>query len=274
MDNQLASLWEYIKTNWWVGFAVAGILVVWQYRMTATWANITVALSWVVFLFAIFRAPVVCDQATIPRVLYTVLVGSMLGLFFYYTLWTPRDSSERVLQGTIANQEPMPNRAAIPTLEIGTGGARLVFTHGLSTPGEERIRFLYDAGLRIDAGPNGLEISTPIRDRTGKKIADIDHNHWRVSPDCWDNNFSKDALEVLDQGGHVVFQARILADRVQVQGEWRDQFGSGARLITAPGGGEIVVWRNHAEEQQSLQLIEPMFRYPSKDHLGELAKPR
>jgi hypothetical protein len=111
-------------------------------------------------------------------------------------------------------------------------------------------------------------------------VAKLENNHWSVSPDhsiCWDKNYTRNSLEVKDSADHVVFQIRILPHRVQLQGEWRDDFGHGIRIAKcppeAPGpGGCIAIWNNPEAEHNVEQLIEPMFQYPSREHWGEFIK--
>ena len=109
----------------------------------------------------------------------------------------------------------------LPKLEMGDSGAVLIWG---GKPEEPLFQFLYNAGLRIEWGKDGLEISTPVRDSSGTKIADISSNRWTVAPPptCWDKNYTKDVLEIQDRRGHVVLQVRILSDRIKIRGEWRD----------------------------------------------------
>ena len=95
MAGSLRPLVDYIKTNWWVAFAFGGLLLVLGWKMNAALGNIIVALSWVVFLFAAFRAPLINAQPALPRVLWTLLVGAVLGLIFYYTVWTAEAEAAR-----------------------------------------------------------------------------------------------------------------------------------------------------------------------------------
>ena len=114
----------------------------------------------------------------------------------------------------------------IPIIEIGgDSGSRLVYIGA-----EDSVdfgRFARNAGLRIERGKHGMEISTPVLDRSGKKIANIEKNHWTVvaQPEIWDKNYTDNALEIKDSRGEVVLQLRFLPDRLQIAVEWRDQFG-------------------------------------------------
>src|SRR5260370_19932572 len=128
-------------------------------------------------------------------------------------------------------------------------------------------------------GKQGLTISHPIRDKARHLVVKVENNHWSVSPDhsvCWDKNYTKNSLEVKDGAEHVVLQIRILPDRIQLQGEWRDEFGHGMRLgaCSTPAGvtGCITLWNNPERERELEQLIEPMFKYPSREHWREFVK--
>jgi hypothetical protein len=155
-------------------------------------------------------------------------------------------------------------------VEVGaSGGAPLVYTlqDDAAVPG---VRILNDAGLRIDVEDGEIKVSTPIRDRQGNLVMYMDKNHWHVTQHCLDKNYSDDSLEVLDGGGHVVFQMKLLADRVQLQGEWRDTLGNGVRLIAQPKAGGIEIWHNIPGEASLIEFINTMFKYPSVNHWGEL----
>ncbi len=137
---------------------------------------------------------------------------------------------------------------------------------------DEAVRLLYDSGLKLELKDGKLLVSTPIRDRQGRLIALVHKNHWSVTSACLDKNYSKDSFEVLDARGLVVFQMRLLTDRVQLQGEWRDEFGNGVRLKSKKAKGEgafIDFWRTPQKEQELMALISPMFRYPSVNHWSE-----
>ncbi len=76
-------------------------------------------------------------------------------------------------------------------------------------------------------------MATPVRDRQEHLVA-IEKNHWSVTPACLDKNYTENSLEVFDARGLVVFQMRLLADYVELQGEWRDEFGNGVRFAEEP----------------------------------------
>jgi hypothetical protein len=165
---------------------------------------------------------------------------------------------------------------SLPMIEIGDSGSRFIYAG--ESDEVEFNKIAYNVGLKIKRGPHGLEVSTKIRDKYGLIVADINDNHWTVKQTAiWDKNYTDNALEVLDERDQVVFQIRFLFDRVQIQGEWRDEFGHGLRWskCAAPDGsthGCITPWGNARTEQQNAQIIEPIFQYPSKEHWGEFVK--
>jgi hypothetical protein len=135
--------------------------------------------------------------------------------------------------------------------------------------------FFPDAGIRIEWGLKSLPLlTTTVRDYNGNLVAEVVRNHWRVYPTyCADKNYTEDALEVKDTAGHVVLQVRILKDRVLLLGEWWDNQGNGVRLmrplVTTPTKGSGIV-RMNRQNQFLNELVQPIFKYPSKDHWGEM----
>lgn len=167
----------------------------------------------------------------------------------------------------------------IPIIEIGgDSGSKMIYV-GQENSVDFGV-FARNAGLRIERGKNGMEISTPVLDRSGKKIASIEKNHWTVvaQPEIWDKNYTDNALEIKDSRGEVVLQLRFLPDRLQIAAEWRDQFGRAqewAKCSAAPDKpktGCIIPWGDARTELQNEVPIEPIFQYPSTEHLGEFVK--
>jgi hypothetical protein len=162
----------------------------------------------------------------------------------------------------------------IPIIEIGDSGTSFIY---IGKPKEVDFnKFAYNVGLRIERGPNGIEVTTPIRDKFGQIIAKIEKNRWTVLPPAiW--NYTESALEVKDRRDQVVFQIRFLSDRVQIQAEWRDEFGHGMRWAKCPvaiksAAGCVAFWGDARTEQQNEQIIEPIFQYPANEHWGEFVK--
>jgi hypothetical protein len=166
----------------------------------------------------------------------------------------------------------------IPIIEIG-GDSGSKFIYAGAENSVDFGRFARNVGLRIERGPTGMEISTPILDRSEKRIANIEKNHWTVlnQPEILDKNYNDNALEIIDSRGEVVLQLRYLPDRLQIAAEWRDQFGRGQEWAkcAAPGKpptGCVIPWGDPRTELQNEVPIEPIFQYPSREHLGEFVK--
>lgn len=239
-------------------------------------------LSWVIVLYVAFTTFKKAERITSFRkgVICVCATAGILALSWNsgVKMWTQEKAA--ALSGAISAPRHWFKKSPKPQtiLQVGNSGTNFIFA---GSPNQDLFGFLYNAGLRIEAGENGLEISTPIRDRQGHLIVEIKKNHWSVSPDrsvCWDKNYNNNSLEVMDARGHVVLQIRIFADRVQLQGEWHDEFGNGNKLMVSPDpsrpGALIPIWRNtEAEQRQASLLIKPIFKYPSSEHWGELIEP-
>lgn len=156
----------------------------------------------------------------------------------------------------------------VPMVKIG----RTTFVFAPNVPATVFPLF-HDSGVKIEIGKSGPLLSTVIRDRNGNLVAEVNQNHWRIYTQySIDKNFTEKAIEIKDSAGHVVLQAQILLPyTIQLQGEWWDTQGRGIRMVNSAdpryGGFVVPIGR---ENQHTDTLIEPMFQYPSKDHLGEL----
>lgn len=125
--------------------------------------------------------------------------------------------------------------------------------------------------LTVERLANGnVAITTTIRDPSGKIVAEIVRNDWKLRPSLlWDRNFNASAVEVRGETGEVVLQVRALPDRIQLQGIWHTRTGQFFELVKSPGlkrpNGVMII------HPQNRRTIEPIFRYPSDQHLGEPA---
>lgn len=158
-----------------------------------------------------------------------------------------------------------------PKFEFGDSGAILVFA---GKQGEPLIRIFKDSSITIVIEDEQVKASTIIRDRSGAIIAELMNNEWKVNPNnFFDRNYSKNALEVKDSSGDVVLQLRLIEDRVQFQAKFYDLRGNGVALgkVRGPNGkiGGSIEITGTAHPNLTLH-IEPIFKYPSELHLGEL----
>jgi hypothetical protein len=149
------------------------------------------------------------------------------------------------------------------TIEIGSG-ANKKFFYALSK----------DSNFKLEAEKGQLKITLLIRDRTGKAVAEIIRNEWKVNPNSsFDRNYTKNALEIKDLSGEIILQIRLIEDRIQLQGKFYRPDGSGVEI------GKLDTDKNHpggihflGPDTPSTLKIEPIFLYPSNQRLGELRK--
>jgi hypothetical protein len=188
-----------------------------------------------------------------------------------------RVEREKEARGAYTGEIKSQNRVLVsgkahvwPQLEFGNSGAILAFA---GPEGSPLFKFADDANLTIIREDGRVKVSLGIRDKSGRLVAELVKNEWRVNPqNSFDRNYSVDALEVRDPSGDVVLQVKALADRVQLQAKLYDSSGRGigfAKVIgpQGPGGGIVFSAPGHP-----LQLtIQPMFKYPSDSHPGQLS---
>ena len=149
-------------------------------------------------------------------------------------------------------------------LEIGDSGAIFAFS---GPQGQPLFKLFDDSHLTVELEDGQLRVSTVIRDQTGKVVAELVKNEWKVnSGTAYDRNYSKDALEVRDASGEVVMQVRLVGDRVQFQGRFFDKDGRGVTIGTVRGPDGKM---GGAMDFSGQLRIKPIFRYPSERHLGE-----
>lgn len=148
---------------------------------------------------------------------------------------------------------------------FGSIGADYLFA---SEQGQQFLPYLRGADLTVAKIGGRLQVSTEIRDKSGDLVAELCRNEWQIGPTVFDRNYSDDALEVRARTGRVVLQVRIQQDRVQILGEWWDTSGHGIRI--AGTGIEVAIRILSREINPTDPIIEPIFKYPSDRHFGEL----
>lgn len=143
-----------------------------------------------------------------------------------------------------------------------------------------------------------MKISTKIRDSDGQVIAEIIGNEWKLKKEAlWDRNYNTKALEVKNGEGDVILQVLMKEDCVQFAAKMYGRDGKGfaigstgftkediarhkegkLRIIAGKDGpkevkaGDTVGVMETRPPGCPLELhIEPLFKYPSDSHLGEL----
>jgi hypothetical protein len=216
-----------------------------------------------------------------PRILYLGALGASILIFYGVHQYV--SSVERAKRGTppppldpaamSGTLKPEPTvlfsseSSSHTALEIGDSGARLDW-HGQQ--GSPAIRIGEDV-LTVERLANGnVAVTTTVRDPSGKIIAEIVRNDWKLRPSLlWDRNFNASAVEVRGETGEVILQVRALPDRIQLQGIWHSATGRFFELVRSPDpnhAGGLAILR----PEQRVR-IKPLFRYPSDQHLGELS---
>ena len=156
-----------------------------------------------------------------------------------------------------------------PKLELGDGGTIFAWE---GPEGQPMFRFFKDNHITIVIEDGQLKVSALIRNKHGI-VAELLKNEWKVNlNNSFDRNFSKNALEVKDNTGEIVFQVKHVSDRIQFQGKFYDTNGKGIALIKSPDGkgGLMVHLGPNVPDKDS--IIEPLFKYPSDLHIGEMNK--
>jgi hypothetical protein len=223
---------------------------------------------------------------------YTKIAAWILATMLLATMVLPtiyRELGENNSDGTPVAQAPVPppitpqdfgalspkvllegSRGGIPMLQIGPNGTTFMWLGQGTKP--TFFNFFDRNRLIVGETEGQVTVSTQIRDRTGQLVAELADNEWKVAapPLRWDRNYSRDALEVRGPDGNVVLQVKLLPDKIQIQGEWWDRGGKGVRLVTTDDGRSFVLMLSQ-DNYPAEPGIKPMFRYPSDNHLGELA---
>jgi hypothetical protein len=188
------------------------------------------------------------------------------------------------LQKNVEEKPPLKELKAVAPAESRKSAGILL----LSTEGKIATRAIEigDSGLKFNGfnffGVSKLKVelvdgvamvSADVRDDKGTLIGEIVQNTWMVKPDkTWDFNYNANALEVKNPQGRIVLQVKVLPDTIQIQGEWWNAQGDGARLLKVPEGGMKIIkfGRDSNPDDDSWPKIEAIFKYPSELYLGKL----
>jgi hypothetical protein len=128
---------ETLISNPVVGIGVACLLVVIAWKMNQLWSNWLLVFAWLVFVISSFRFEPISTQPLIPRLLWTMAFSAVIGLPFYYLLWTPRNVNNSVSTQDSWRQERASSASAAPTVMAGLpfvhigGHAEIVMQHNI-----------------------------------------------------------------------------------------------------------------------------------------------
>lgn len=206
------------------------------------------------------------------------ILAVMLALQVGVEIRESREAAKSVYSGFLKPKSRTlfsPRQDTRPKLEFGDSGAILVWD---GPHGQPMFRLFQDNELTIKMEEGQVKVSTLIRDRSGKVVADLVDNEWKVNlHNSFDRNYSRDALEVKDSSGDIVLQVKVLEDRIQFQGKFYGPDGTGIAFgkVCGPdgsfGGGIEITGAMHPELTMKFS---PLFRYPSDQHLGEFVRDR
>jgi hypothetical protein len=148
------------------------------------------------------------------------------------------------------------SNAEISLLEIGSSG----FIFQIGDPEVRPITtHLEGSHLTIESEAGKVFVSVRMRDSSGR-VATLFRNDWSApSSSSWDRNLTDDALEVRNPDRRVMLRIRVMADRIQIEGEWWDQDGNGLRLGVDRQNGSAFITRLSRQQNPDEPMITPIF---------------
>jgi hypothetical protein len=179
-------------------------------------------------------------------------------------------------------------QGVIPTIEIGTSGVILTKSKKGRFPSENGVFFakagsypldalepiLRDCDFEIESIAGQIKVSMTIRNANGDVVAEIIRNEWSVAapPISWDRNYNPDSLEVRDNRGNIILQVTTMPGKVRMQVVFYRKNGNKAYLLQSFVRSDAIMSFNVVPGPgvDDLKIVPPLFKYPSKSHLGEL----
>jgi hypothetical protein len=243
-----------------------------KFNVTAT--QILLVFAWAVAIVGLRSTPV-------PIMLGSgAMIGGALILLGYWFRPDAIPSYSGVLapRATLLFSARDAEASSIPKIQFGT--SNVIYSAKEVGRDSQLGTLLFPAlsenQFKIETISGKIKISTQIREGDGNLIAELVRNEWKVAPPprTWDRNYSDDALEVKDASGAIVLQVRVFPDRIQIQGMWWWDMGPPNGIVrffirgNPTVGGQIVIVP--IGNKDPLPSIDPMFQYPSDQHLGEL----
>jgi hypothetical protein len=185
-----------------------------------------------------------------------------------------REAMAGVLKAATPRSPTRPSAAKVyPTIVMGDSDARLAYS---GRPGEPC--FVLGDGEGVTVGLDDQQrivVSAPIRDAAGALIAEIVNNEWKVNPArAFDRNYNANALEVLDEFGDVILQARLVGNTVRLLAKLRGPTGNGIAIGSGigPDGQLGGILEPRLPKAPFTLKFARLFKYPSALHFGELAR--
>jgi hypothetical protein len=157
-----------------------------------------------------------------------------------------------------------------PKMKIGDTDTYFIFK---GKQGKPIIGFAEDSNLTIWIEDGSLKLSTKIRDRNGDVVCEIIGNEWRVRQgEMWDRNYSKNAIEVKNPDGNIILQVIVKQEYIQFAAIMYDTNGNGVAIGSkeTEDRGTVAIIEKVGDHPKL--VIEPIFKYPSELHLGELCR--
>ncbi len=243
------------------------------------WGKATLVIINVIFMVSSLYSAIIIDNT-----IYLIILSTLAILFLFINIYSFLDQEKKEKMskytGILKPKKDVFSSNKLlfsidkeihPILEIGNSGELIEFRGKTS---ETLFKSLWNIKLVISKKNGDLKLSTEIRSKNGL-VGFIENNEWKVHPtESFDRNYNKNALEVIDKNREVVLQVRVLEDRIQFQGIFYDNTGLCTVIIGKEGfGGVIGSFRPGHYTPFSDQKIEPIFKYPSELHLGEMIQP-
>ncbi len=175
-----------------------------------------------------------------------------------------KDSKVGVLKSERENIFPVPDGSSVYLFQFGFSGT----TISSSSP-STLFQFADYNKLKLSKDSKGIKVSILINDKRGKLVGELIDSEWKIKPsDLWDRNYSKNALEIKDDTGDIIFQVILVDNKVQLQGKFYNSTGNGWGIFGKKGEGGNITPLGPDSPFPDVK-IEPIFKYPSDLHLGE-----
>lgn len=126
--------------------------------------------------------------------------------------------------------------------------------------------------FNITFNENAISVSIILTDSNNQTIGWVVNNQWKSDPNSVlirDRNYNSYAFEIIDRASVPLVQIRLVSSNQIVIGGLFT-LKSGRQVAIATNGLGIVT---NPTSQNISEMLSPIFKYPSKDHVGELIDP-